>query len=78
MPLLGICRGMQVMAVAAGGVLEQHLPDRIGHEAHSPGAGRRTASTWCSTVAGTRLARLLGEEVTVPTYHHQSVLTHPG
>ena len=35
-PVLGICRGMQVMAVAAGGTLEQHVPDRVGHEDHSP------------------------------------------
>uniref|UniRef100_UPI0025EECC69 gamma-glutamyl-gamma-aminobutyrate hydrolase family protein n=1 Tax=Lapillicoccus sp. TaxID=1909287 RepID=UPI0025EECC69 len=38
-PVLGICRGMQVMAVAAGGQLEQHVPDRAGTIAHlgSPG-----------------------------------------
>ena len=35
-PVLGICRGMQVMAVAAGGSLEQHLPERLGHHGHSP------------------------------------------
>ncbi len=35
-PVLGVCRGMQVMAVAAGGELEQHLPDRLGHHGHSP------------------------------------------
>jgi len=77
-PLLGICRGMQVMAVAAGGQLEQHVPDRVGHEAHSPAPGAY-ASHHVSVVGGTRLASILGAEVLdVPTYHHQAVRTHPG
>ena len=40
-PLLGICRGMQVMAVAAGGVLEQHLPDVVGGAVAPRGVRRR-------------------------------------
>jgi putative glutamine amidotransferase len=77
LPLLGICRGMQVMAVAAGGTLEQHVPDRVGHVDHSPAVavyGRHPVTT----VPGTRLAGLLGTSAEVPSYHHQSVLTHPG
>lgn len=78
MPLLGICRGMQVMAVAAGGSLEQHLPDRVGHTAHSPSVGVY-ASHHVSVVAGTRLAGVLGtDDLDVPTYHHQAVVEHPG
>lgn len=76
-PVLGICRGMQVMAVAAGGLLEQHVPDRVGHDEHSP-APATYGNHLVRTVAGTRLAGILGEEVDVPSYHHQSVLTHPG
>ncbi|KRC89427.1 glutamine amidotransferase [Terrabacter sp. Root85] len=76
-PLLGICRGMQVMAVAAGGLLEQHVPDRVGHDEHSP-APATYGNHAVRTVAGTRLAEILGEEADVPSYHHQSVLTHPG
>lgn len=76
-PLLGICRGMQVMAVAAGGVLEQHVPDRVGHVDHSPGVAIYGQHP-IETVPGTRLAELLGPRADVPTYHHQSVLTHPG
>src|SRR5262245_12582650 len=34
MPLLGVCRGMQILNVACGGTLDQHLPDRVGHEGH--------------------------------------------
>ncbi|GGB85670.1 peptidase C26 [Knoellia flava TL1] len=77
MPLLGICRGMQVMAVAGGGTLEQHLPDRVGHTAHSPSPGVY-ASHHVTAVEGTRLASVLGTDVLdVPTYHHQAVTTHP-
>ena len=36
LPTLGICRGMQLMAVRAGGALEQHLPDVVGHDEHAP------------------------------------------
>ncbi|MBK8729106.1 MAG: gamma-glutamyl-gamma-aminobutyrate hydrolase family protein [Tetrasphaera sp.] len=43
LPTLGICRGMPVMAVAAGGAGEQHLPDRVGTEAHCPVPGRYAA-----------------------------------
>ena len=76
-PLLGICRGMQVMAVAAGGDLEQHLPDRVGHQDHSPEVGAYGRHP-VTTVVGTRVNSLLGDSVVVPSYHHQSVLTHPG
>jgi len=77
LPLLGICRGMQVMAVEAGGQLEQHVPDRVGHDDHSP-APTVYGNHPVHTVAGTRVAQILGAEVDVPSYHHQSVLTHPG
>lgn len=77
-PLLGICRGMQIMAVAAGGELEQHVPDRVGHEAHSPKPGVY-ASHHVTPVDGTLLAAILGNvALDVPTYHHQAVRTHPG
>lgn len=78
LPLLGICRGMQVMAVAAGGSLEQHLPDRVGHTAHSPTLGVY-ASHHVSVVEGSHLADVLGTDpLDVPTYHHQAVTEHPG
>jgi len=76
-PVLGVCRGMQVMAVAAGGTLEQHLPDLVGHDEHSPAPGVYGTHT-VRTVEGTRVSALLGQQVAIPSYHHQSVASHPG
>jgi putative glutamine amidotransferase len=77
LPLLGICRGMQVMAVAAGGQLEQHLPDRVGHARHAPGRGSY-GSHPVRIAAGSMLAAILGQQADVPSYHHQAVAEHPG
>ena len=74
LPALGICRGMQVMAVAAGASLEQHVPERVGHESHCPEPGVYS-SHHATAVGGSRLAALLGTEaLDVPTYHHQAVM----
>ncbi len=77
LPLLGICRGMQVMAVAAGGELRQHLPDELGSDVHSPAPATYGWNT-VRTEPGTRVQQVLGESVQVPCYHHQGVATHPG
>lgn len=76
-PVLGICRGMQVMAVHAGGRLAQHVPDLVGHEGHRPGSCD-FGTTSVEVAAGTRLASLVGSRADVPCHHHQSVRTHPG
>lgn len=76
-PVLGICRGMQLMAVRAGGTLEQHLPDRLGSQVHSPG-GDAYGDVEVTTHAGTRVREVLGKRVTVRCHHHQAVLKHPG
>ena len=71
-PVLGICRGMQVLTVAAGGRLEQHLPDAVGHTDHSGKDGqypRHAVRLDPDSLAG----RLLGEAADVPSYHHQGV-----
>ena len=75
--VLGICRGMQVMAVTAGGSLLQHVPALIGHQQHSPGADAYGAIE-VHTTAGSRLAGILGPTLTVACHHHQSVADHPG
>ncbi|MGW1838690.1 gamma-glutamyl-gamma-aminobutyrate hydrolase family protein [Streptomyces sp. NPDC002067] len=65
-PLLGICRGLQLLNVARGGTLLQHLDGHNG----PPGVFARHTVT---PVPGTALAAVLPEEVAVPTYHHQAV-----
>jgi putative glutamine amidotransferase len=73
LPLLGICRGMQLLNVVCGGSLVQHLPDAVGHEGHCPTPGSFGRHT-VHPVPGTALAALLPEEaLSVPTYHHQAV-----
>ncbi|MGW4107747.1 gamma-glutamyl-gamma-aminobutyrate hydrolase family protein [Streptomyces okerensis] len=65
-PLLGICRGMQLLNVALGGTLVQHIDGHAG----VPGVfGRHPVKP----VPGTRYAAAVPEETSVPTYHHQSV-----
>ncbi|MEJ7833643.1 MAG: gamma-glutamyl-gamma-aminobutyrate hydrolase family protein [Nocardioides sp.] len=77
LPVLGVCRGMQVMAVHAGGVLDQHTPDLVAHEDHSPG-GDAFGRVEVTTTPGSRVAALVGDRLTVNCHHHQSVRTHPG
>jgi putative glutamine amidotransferase len=77
LPVLGVCRGMQVMTVQAGGVLDQHTPGIVGHDRHSPG-GDEFGRIDVATVPGTRVAGLLGDTLAVNCHHHQSVRTHPG
>lgn len=77
LPLLGVCRGMQLMAVAAGGSLVQHLPDVLGSVLHSPGADA-FGDVLISTVSGSRVAAAVGAEVPARCHHHQVVDRHPG
>ena len=77
LPTLGVCRGMQVMAVATGGTLEQHTPDEVGHEQHSPG-GDTFGDIEVKVDEASALHTILGPAVTVRCHHHQSVRSHPG
>ena len=72
LPVLGICRGAQVLNVALGGTLHQHLPEVIGHTGHRAGNGA-FARLPVRTVPGTRLAALLGETADASCYHHQAI-----
>lgn len=72
-PFLGVCRGLQVLNIALGGTLHQHLPDVVGHTGHSPAPGR-FGPLPVRPAAGSKLAKILGgAPVTVPHYHHQAV-----
>lgn len=77
LPVLGVCRGMQLMAVHSGGTLDQHTPDLVGHEEHSPG-GDAYGTIRVATEPGSRVAGLVGESLEASCHHHQSVRTHPG
>jgi putative glutamine amidotransferase len=77
LPVLGVCRGMQVMAVHAGGRLVQHVPDLVGHDRHNPEPGV-FGETSVSLAPGSRIASLVGTTLTVQCHHHQSVRDHPG
>ena len=77
LPVLGICRGMQVMAVHAGGTLDQHTPDLVGTDGHSPG-GAEFGEIAVDVIPGTRLAAAIGDRGDVACHHHQSVREHPG
>jgi putative glutamine amidotransferase len=72
LPVLGICRGMQLMVAVAGGRLVQHLPDVVGSDRHQgrPGVYSRHP---VSTVPGSRLAGLVGAGTDVPSHHHQGI-----
>ncbi|WP_430783882.1 gamma-glutamyl-gamma-aminobutyrate hydrolase family protein [Actinoplanes sp. G11-F43] len=72
LPLLGVCRGMQLLTVAAGGSLHQHLPDLLGHEKHRPGPGVY-GSRSAGFAPGSRIAALMGDDTTINCFHHQGV-----
>ncbi|GGQ57833.1 gamma-glutamyl-gamma-aminobutyrate hydrolase family protein [Couchioplanes azureus] len=72
LPVLGICRGMQLLVAAAGGALHQHLPDVLGHDRHRPAPAVYGRQEVLFT-AGSRVAALMGDDREVRCYHHQGV-----
>lgn len=77
-PFLGICRGAQMLNVALGGTLVQHLPDVVGHERYQP-APAVFGEARVSVERGSRLDTIVGDadepEGTLPVhvYHHQAI-----
>jgi putative glutamine amidotransferase len=74
-PILGICRGIQVINVAMGGTLYQDLPsERSGPVDHNPPRARTDRSHPVRVLAGSRVAAALGRDrVSVNSFHHQAV-----
>jgi putative glutamine amidotransferase len=74
-PLLGICRGMQVMNVARGGTLIQHLPDDVGHTDHRRALGTfENADHDVRLADGSLAARAARERIhSTKSHHHQGV-----
>jgi gamma-glutamyl-gamma-aminobutyrate hydrolase PuuD len=70
MPVLAVCRGSQVLNVARGGDLVQHLPEQVGHERHKHTPGQ-FADHDVAVEPGTRLGSLLGDHAPVKSHHHQ-------
>ncbi len=70
MPVLAVCRGSQVLNVARGGDLVQHLPEVVGDEKHkhTPGV---FADHGVEVQADSRLGRILGDRAPVKSHHHQ-------
>lgn len=75
LPVLGICRGMQLLNVAFGGTLLQHLPEEFGHEDHRRVPGSFDGSDHdVRLTVGSLAARAAGEEVHVTkSHHHQGI-----
>jgi len=70
MPVLAICRGSQLLNVARGGDLVQHLPETLGHDRHKEISGTFSDHS-VAIERGTALHELLGESSPVKSHHHQ-------
>ena len=72
MPVLAICRGFQLLNVARGGDLVQHLPEEIGHDEHKQVPGEFALHP-VEIKQGTRLEAIVGAGSHVTSHHHQAV-----
>lgn len=74
-PVLGICRGMQLINVALGGTLTQHLPEHLGHEEHRKAMGSFDGSDHdVDVLDGTLAMRVIGAaRHGTKSHHHQGV-----
>jgi len=72
LPLLAVCRGMQILNVALGGTLHQHTPELVGHNQHQPQVAKFGRNEM-TVRAGSTMAKVLGERMPALCHHHQSV-----
>jgi putative glutamine amidotransferase len=73
-PVLAVCRGMQLLNVARGGDLVQHLPDITGGDTHRQTAGE-FAEHDVTVTPDSRVGQLVGERGSVRSHHHQGIAT---
>lgn len=72
MPTLAICRGFQLLNVARGGDLVQHLPEAVGHDVHKQVPGEFAVHP-VEVKDGSRLASIVGATPDVTSHHHQAL-----
>lgn len=72
LPTLAVCRGIELINVAFGGSLIQHLPEQVGHDGHRPRPGVFGARP-VRVQPGTELGDIVDANLTVPCHHHQAV-----
>ena len=72
LPVLAVCRGVQVLNVARGGDLVQHLPDTVGHDRHRVVKGEFSEHS-VRVADESRLGAALGGETSVKSHHHQGL-----
>jgi putative glutamine amidotransferase len=71
LPVLAICRGMQLLNVLRGGTLHQHLPERVEHDGHREARGTFSEHD-VTLAAGSRTASIIGAKARVLSSHHQA------
>ncbi|MGJ9404191.1 gamma-glutamyl-gamma-aminobutyrate hydrolase family protein [Arthrobacter sp. KK5.5] len=71
-PLFAICRGAQILNVALGGTLHQHVPDLAAGSNYQPAPGV-FGTVEFATLSGSLTAEVLGKRASAPCYHHQSI-----
>ena len=72
LPLLAICRGLQMLNVTLGGTLHQHLPEVVANDEHRPAAAV-FATTEVKVEPDSLAGRILGDRATGSCYHHQAL-----
>ncbi|OWA19283.1 gamma-glutamyl-gamma-aminobutyrate hydrolase [Streptomyces sp. CS227] len=72
LPVLGVCRGLQLLALEYGGTLHQHLPDVLGHHGHCPAEGVFGEHAARFT-PGSVVAEVYGPRARVNSHHHQGI-----